>query len=324
MGAHMIAVATQAGYLHGLSEDGALKWSYSIEGGLLSGVQAWGDARLVGASSSRKLYAWGFDGQLQWLYNSQVNPSWVAVAGDRGLGFFASGPYVYAITAHGALSWRAELGATVRGPMLTDREGAAWLITDDGKLHRLETPYFHKSWALREEAVKSDAEARLLAVGSVEQGATGALIQKGESLSWLEPKSGSGWTLNGVQAAALSEPRASETQSNVPSSVVVVLLSNGDIEWLSLASGTPIASVHASQLGLNAESQVNLAGHDTRAFIADGAGRVWVWNQRGKWARCQISYAPALQPVFDSRRQILVAGAGDGTVMGLGFVGDWQ
>ena len=87
-------------------------------------------------------------------------PTEVAVSQPRGLVFFVSGLQLYALTARGGLTWGVELSAPLASNVAIDAGGAAWLLTEDDKLHRILTPYFHDIWQLAPVAEAAAAPPR--------------------------------------------------------------------------------------------------------------------------------------------------------------------
>jgi hypothetical protein len=320
-----ITVATQGGYLHALSWEGAFLWSYSTEGGLLSGVHAVGDGRLVAISSSRQVYAWHSHGQLQWSFRSPVTPSEVVVSDPRGLVFFVSGTRLYALTARGTLSWSAELDGPVASNVAIDALGSAWLVTQDGQLHRVRTPYFHDTWALDEtrstspvegagEGPKQSSAAAPKLVMALPEGAV--ILRHGE-LSYVNSDGKVRWRHNGIAHAVA--PHSVDSKQNAQ---VVALDQTARAAWISVETGEASSRIQLGSLE-PVSDDLALSASGPYLAIGDTGGTVWVYNQRGQGAHCSVSFASVLAPLFDRDHRQIIAAAGDGSVSAFGFDGEW-
>lgn len=316
-----ITVATQGGYLHALSWEGAFLWSYSTEGGLLSGVHAVNDGRLVAITSSRQVYSWHSNGQLAWSFRSPVAPSEVVVSDPRQLVFFVSGTRLYALTARGTLSWSAELDAPATSNIAIDPAGSAWLITRDDKLHRVRTPYFHDSWTLSAAFGEQGRVAGLAPTSTLVSAlGDGAVVLRSDELSYVGSDGAVRWRHSNIARAvsvADADPNHAPTLVAVDHSLRA--------SWIDAATGQTASRIELGSLGSSGSSaaDLSLAASGSRLALGDAEGSVWIYNQRGQSAHCNISFATVLQPLFDPEHRQVIAAAGDGSVAALGFDGEW-
>jgi hypothetical protein len=299
-----VAVATHEGYIHAIAADGAFLWSYTVEGGLVSGVhdirrgESGSNERFVAASYSGRIYSLYVNGRPHWVYQSKYRPERSAVFAGKGLFFFTNGRSMYALSSRAGLLWGAGLGAAVRSRLYVDTAGAVWMLTANRRIHRLRTPYFHDSWELASD------EAQL--IGTL---GDGALVVDGESVRLLNPKGKSRWERDGVLAAALPRPAS-------PKDLVAVLTNRRKLVWLDPKHGRP----RGKPVAVEADWKlIGAAGQ--RALLRDELGRLWAVERMGARSYCRLGSAPVLPPAFDRQRTQLVVATGDGRVVGLRFEG---
>lgn len=292
-----IAVSTHEGYVHALTSEGALAWSYTVDAGVVSGVQRAGSNRFMVASYAKSVYSIRSNGEPHWVFRAKYRPERTAVFEERGVFFFSSGRSLFALSSRAGMLWGAGLGARVRSRLHVDREGAVWMLTTDGRVHRLRTPYFHQSWEL------TDASSAQL-VGVLEDGAL--LVDAGE-LRWLGPEGTPRWATAGVASAAVARP-------SERSAWVVTQDERGRLTWLTGRTGKAsgehrVSDASGSLIGVAAD----------RAILSDGSGRVELVDRRGRRGACRVGHAAALSPAFDRKRGQVVVATGDGKVMGIRF-----
>ncbi len=291
-----VAVATHEGYLHALHASGAFSWSYTVEGTLLTGVFVDAADHFVAASSAPKVYSLAEDGTPHWVFTAPRKPDHSVVDPTRGIFFLTRGRGLYALSSKAGLIWSMPLGGNVISPLRMDEEGAVWILTDGGTLHRIRTPYFSAQWPLPDK----DRPQLLDAAGGV------ALILDGSTLDVVERGGKSRWQRQNVVHAALTRG-GKEPQ-------VVVLYGNGELQWLTLKSGKRVRRVHADGVRPSA-----ISASQSLVFVGGADGRLTVLSTEGIVGQCRVSEAALLQPVYDEARgQVLVAG-GDGELAAIGF-----
>jgi hypothetical protein len=236
------------------------------------------------------------------VFRAKYRPERTAVFDERGVFFFTSGRSLFALSSRAGMLWGTGLGAKVRSRLHVDSEGAVWMLTTNGRVHRLRTPYFHESWEL------DDATAAQL-VGVLEDGAL--LVDSGQ-LRWLDPKGKTRWSKSGVVSAAVARPREKANW-------VVTQDNRGQLVWLDARTG----KAQAETVRVNAPSKlIGVAGD--RAILSDGSGRVQIVDRRGRQGACRVGGAPALGPAYDRKRDQVVVATGDGNLMGIRFAEAWR
>ncbi len=290
-----VAVASVEGYLHGLAPDGAFLWSYTVDGSLGSGVHLAGKERFVAATSTSRIYLLASDGRPFWVFGAPATPESVCVDVDKGVLFFTKAKGLYAVSNRAGVLWSLNLGALPVSELSVDRQGRAWVVTADSLLHRVRTPYFHKSVSLVGEFPET-ANPRI--VGFCDGG---TLVLGARELLCVDLADGVRWRCPKVDAAAAVSGKRE-----------VAVVGDGHVAWLDAASGERVGQAQASIAG--PPTWTGLAAHGDWVFCTSNDGRLAVSTRHGKSRHCRLSYAALWSPTVDARRRQVVVSAGDGEV----------
>lgn len=312
LGAHgQVTVGTHEGYLHSLTSAGAFLWSYTVEGGLLNGVDLGSGTRLLAMSTVGKIYALEPDGTPHWVFSTGFVPGYGAADPERGIYFVTRGSALFAVSSRAGFLWSVDLGSPPMTPLRVDDSGYAWFVTEDRRLHRLRTTYFHRSWPLPAQA----EDGRVAGVS-----VAGALLLSGGELSLVDSEGRTAWTRRGVHAAAFAHGDER----------FAVALGERDVAWLDAKTGAEVERVALSledaetaSVGLGAWADPQLAATLQRASIGTADGRLRVVDRSGRSGECRLSAARLFAPQIDTVREQVVVSAGNGEISAVAFE-DWK
>ena len=117
--------------VHRYGPDGALHWTYTLDG-IIDGFPAVAPDETLYAGGAECLYAISPNGTLQWKWCGEGKLSHVAVAADGTVYVGSFDRNVYAIKG-GVEVWRFLTEATARGPIVVDRAGLLYVPVYDQK-----------------------------------------------------------------------------------------------------------------------------------------------------------------------------------------------
>lgn len=324
-----VAVGSHEGYLHSLSWEGAFLWSYTVDGGLLDGVAVGSGQRFMAVSTAGKIYSLAPDGTPHWVFSTGFVPGYGAADAERGIYFVTRGDGLFAVSSRAGFLWSIDLGSAPQTRLRVDAEGYVWFVTGDQRLHRMRTPYFHRSWPLPQ----SPSSARLVAAST-----RGALLLAGDELSFVDVEGQTRWQRPEVRAAAL-------TLDGGPPLAVVV--GEQDLIWLDGSSGAEIARVAlqapepsearssldskqrlpstTTMLGRASQqaASLELAASAERAMLGTVDGQLLAFDRTGRRGGCRISTARLFAPQIDRAHDQVVVSAGNGDIVAVAFEG-WK
>jgi len=123
--------------LYALHPNGEIKWIFTSDGWISSGISIGPDGTIYFGSSDWFLYAVNQDGTIRWKYETGEHVTGTPAIGDDGTIYFGSQDgYLYAITANSKLIWRYKIYngyADICDPVI-DKNGNIYIRADE---------YFH-------------------------------------------------------------------------------------------------------------------------------------------------------------------------------------
>jgi outer membrane protein assembly factor BamB len=288
--AGLVYVSTVEGYLHALGADGALRWSYGLDGVPLGAPALDPGGHVYVATSARRLYAIRPDGQLHWRKSWPTRiataPVW---SPSGGLYFAGRDRHLYALAAWGGALWDRQLGASAAAAP-TGSEGG-WLAVGT---------MLPELWLFRGGSLVSQLplpgplSQPVLASGDhwfvVARGELLALDAKDETIAWR----------GSARHAALS--------GNGRSLIAEV---ERELLWLSPRTGEELHRV-----GLPGQlSEAPTLSNSGMAFLPMISGDLlFLEPHSGAHARVKVAPGPLWAPIWDEGTETVTVAAGSGTV----------
>ncbi len=283
-----VVLASHEGYVHALSAEGRFLWSYTVRGAIVSPPSVGEGGQVWVATTQGYLYAFRGDGGVNWRFRSAFEPSAALAPSAGGMVFFPSGRRLYAASIGGGLLWSVPLGGGLADGPHVGRDGAAWLLTQEGALLRV----------LRASALRR-AETGQEGPGQLVLTAGGAALLQGGRIQAYDSSGARLWEQSGAGLLG-ADPLEPERPW--------VLATAEGLHWLRPESGE-VRDVTAFEARVSAAPLVRGGW----ALVPDARGLLWVVGAGGV-KRCEIASAPLLTPVLDAARQQVIIAAGDGTV----------
>jgi hypothetical protein len=325
------------GTLHGLSPGGGFLWSYTVEGALVTALTSDG-TRIYAASSFGKFYAIAEDGGPRWVFSSPVTPDTPLVYSSRRLVFFGQRDSLFSVSVRAGLIWRAALSAPIADGPLVDLQGRAWLVTTDGRLHRIQSPGVRKSFVLPKaqdyqivglprEALAShetpqgtpmatapsastptgsiDGQTILVRVGHALLGldVEGRELFRVEGVQYASPVTGQAW----VGVSAESSPLSAGGRLAVATRI------DDRTETSQLVWYQGARRHRAVQLPHRVSAPPLVDGEFV--FVPGAQGELTVQRASDPYS-CQLGAAPLFQPVKDPQGRVWIA-SGDGRLFAI-------
>lgn len=289
-----VFVGTHDGYLHALSSQGAFLWSYTVEGALLNALASDG-ARVYAASSLGKIYSLGEDGHPIWTFLSPITPDTGLVYSSKKLVFFGERDSLYAVSTRAGLLWQAPLFAKIADGPRVDAQGRAWVITQDGKLHRIQSPGVRRGFSLPQAADYS-----IVRLSGQPQPSTTALVRVGHSVIALDAEGLQQFRVEGVQHAS---PAAGQSWV-----AVTTIAGRSELAWYE-------GSLQQRSAQLEHTAGAPPLVDADWVFVVGPRGELTV-HHLGAQFSCRLGAAPLFQPVSDGFGGVWIA-AGDGNLFAL-------
>ncbi len=281
-----VYLATDEGYVHGLSAGGGFEWSYTMKGAAVAGPVVLPDATVVVATSVRLLYALRPNGTRLWVLRvPEPIATPMAVSAKGTLVFGAAEHVVYAVSRHGGIVWRIPLKSKITTGPRVHEDGTVFIGTESGVV----------SWI-------SPARRTLWPSPSVDRLAAGP---EGEPFQlWLA--SGQVFSSNG----AMSPKADLRFLRRLPGGG---LLGTRGKQLIWLGQGGSEESTSELDADPSADPAPGLEPEEAYIPTSDGTIlRARRGGQAVEYAR--LGYSPVSELLVDRPRQRLLAAAGEGRV----------
>ena len=284
-----VVVATSEGTLQAIGPDGALRYSYTLEGNGF-GPAVDGAGRVYVATTTGRLYAILPDGQLAWKVKLPVHPSGdVVIAPPWGIAFPVREHAVWVVAARAEPLFHVDApGFVTSGPaiggtriVLGTAEGD--VVMSEGAVRRAVA---HVGERIRGAPV-------ILPSGEV-------AVLTGRALHLLDPRG----TLLRVRADVEGVALAGEA--------LVVVSRAGDVIRLS-ADGT---ETRLGSSGITPGAPPVIAPTGEICVPGEG-GELAVVSAGGVSRRVSVSHAPLREPAVDALRRRVIVASGSGTVVAI-------
>jgi outer membrane protein assembly factor BamB len=280
-----IAVTSVDGYVHALGPNGRFLWSYTLDSAPVA-IELGEDGRVYAASDAGSLHVLRANGERQWAGHLPAGmvPTGKMAHSDHGVVFVPSNLNLYAFSAGSGLLWRAFIGSTIVSGPAIGSDGDAWVIAQNGSVHRIKTPNRRSSFSI-----------------SVD-GSTTLVSASGEQVVVLDESGLTAHSLTGQTLWALPDV------VQVTPDARVVRTAGSKWVWLS-EKGEPQAE---RQLTFDVSAQP--AHAQGLVYVPTTDGRLYVFGADGAVQWCQVAHAPLRSPRVHSKTGPVVVASGDGAL----------